>query len=336
VNTERIDEYIKELEAIKYYDKVKAENESLKIKVKELEEELKHEKSKVNELIQAKSSLEDKLNAKINEVESLSNELKVRDEEIIRLNSKVKELSSNIKVLEDLKVTVEGKTMKDTVRSILRAKDKKIEEYAIKMFNEWKEEWEKNDKPKEVLEKAIFLLNHTIDQLNNNNNNKELLLKEVVDAGLDKKVKEIIDSEIERRMDAEFTKRVEEESNRKANEKLEELKEIELPIWYNTYVEPRIMQLEAKIKDNALKALEGPWNITCDRCKTKLSVKINAYSIEYLLSKGYIEIECVNPNCLDISLFSNSRHKITVNLRNIIQLYLTHEQRFNYTDLLLS
>jgi hypothetical protein len=315
VSIERIDEYIKELEAIKYYDKVKAENESLQIKVKELEEELQHEKSKVNGLIQAKSSLEDELNAKINEVKSLRNELKARDEEIIRLNSKVKELSSNIKVLEDLKVTVEGKALKDAVKSILRAKDKKIEEYAIKMFNEWKEEWEKNAKPKEVLEKAIFLLKHTIDQIINNNN-KELLPKEVVDSGLDKKVKEIIDSEVERRIDDEFTKRVEEESNRKANEKLEELKENEWLSWYNTYVEPMIMQLEAKIKDNTLKALEGPWSITCDRCKTKFNIKLTPYGIESLLSKGYIETECNNLNCLDDF---NFRHKITVNLRDLIQ-----------------
>jgi len=66
---EKIDQYVKELEAIKYYDKIKAENIALITKVKELETKLLSEKKKLEELLKTNKDLEEHINAyKIEEV----------------------------------------------------------------------------------------------------------------------------------------------------------------------------------------------------------------------------------------------------------------------------
>ncbi|MEM0172600.1 MAG: hypothetical protein QXM60_06320 [Thermoplasmatales archaeon] len=75
-------------------------------------------------------------------------------------------------------------------------------------------EWEKSEKPKEVLNEAIKWLNHVVEQLSKPG--PRVFLKEVADAGLPEKVEQIIGSEVRRRLNAEFARRVEEESNRKA------------------------------------------------------------------------------------------------------------------------
>jgi len=125
---------------------------------------------------------------------------------------------------------------------------------------------------------------------------------------------------VRKRVNAEFLRRVEEESERKANEKLEKLKSTEWLRWYKVVVEPRILQLESQIRYNTIKTLEGPWIITCDKCGTKFQVVLTTEGVEELLREGSLTIECQNPNCTDSILFSSSRHKIKVTLKELIEL----------------
>ena len=122
------------------------------------------------------------------------------------------------------------------------------------------------------------------------------------------------------RVNAEFLRRVEEESECKANEKLEKLRSAEWLGWYKVVVELRILQLESQIRYNAIKTLEGPWIITCDKCGTKFQRALPTEGVEELLRRGSLMIECQNPNCINSILFLPSRHKIKITLKELIEL----------------
>ena len=311
---ERIDQYIKELEAIKNYEKVKAENASLLARVRELESRLSRERGRVGELLQVIKNLKERVRARDEEIESLREELSVREERIKSLESEVHDLTSRVRELEELKVLAEGKTLKEAEESFLKAKEGEIREQAQKLFNQMKSEWEERVKPREVSNEALKWLKHTIEQLSRPEPRN--YMKEVVDAGLPEKIEKIINSEVEKRINEEFLKRVDEESSKKALEKLEELKSVEWPNWYRTVVEPRIRQLESMIWSNVMKALEGPWIITCDKCGTRFQAQLTPEGIEELLRTGSVVIECPNPGCVDFIL----RHRIRIKLKQLIEL----------------
>jgi len=313
---EKIDQYVKELEAIKYYDKIKAENIALITKVKELETKLLSEKKKLEELLKINKDLEEQIKLKDNEVKALRNELRIKEEKIKELEEELKHLKSRVRELEELKILTEGKTLKEAEEYFLKVKENEIKILAKDLFNKFKSEWERKDKPKEVMNEAIKLLNHILEQLSKS---RPPIPKEVIDTGLLEKVREILNSEVEKRINAEFLRRVEEVSEHKALEKLEKLKSIEWPNWYKSVVEPRILQLESKLQSNIIKTLKGPWLITCDKCRTIFQVELTTNEVEDLLRTGDVMTECPNPNCVDTILFITSKHKIRITLRDLIE-----------------
>lgn len=314
---EKIDQYVKELEAIKYYDKIKAENIALITKVKELETKLLSEKKKLEELLKINKDLEEQIKLKDNEVKALRNELRIKEEKIKELEEELKHLKSRVRELEELKILTEGKTLKEAEEYFLKVKENEIKILAKDLFNKFKSEWERKDKPKEVMNEAIKLLNHILEQLSKSR--PPPIPKEVIDTGLLEKVREILNSEVEKRINAEFLRRVEEVSEHKALEKLEKLKSIEWPNWYKSVVEPRILQLESKLQSNIIKTLKGPWLITCDKCRTIFQVELTTNEVEDLLRTGDVMTECPNPNCVDTILFITSKHKIRITLRDLIE-----------------
>jgi chromosome segregation ATPase len=318
VSLERVDQYIRELEAIKHYDEVKAENALLSARVKEVEASLSSERKRVEELLQANKGLQEQIGARHAEPESLRDELRIKEGKIREVEEGLRRLSSRVKELEELKALTEAKTLKEAEELFLKAKEGEIKERAEKLFNQWKSEWERGDKPKEVLKEAVMWLKHTIELLSKPE--PRLFLKEVADARLPEKVEEVLNSEVKRRVDAEFLRRVEEESSRKALEELERLKSVEWPSWYRAVVEPRILQLESQMRNNAVRALEGLWILTCDKCGTKFQVRLTAQGMEELLKGGSMTIECPNPNCVDSFLLFSSRHKVSVTLKELIEL----------------
>jgi hypothetical protein len=321
MSLEKIDQYIKELMAIKYYDTVKLERDNLSKEVEGLRAELSNREAKVKELSQINEDSEKKIAESDKRIESLGNELKIKDANIKQSEERVKQLEARISELEGLKVIAEGNTLKEAKEAFLKAREEEIKMEAENLFNGMKTEWEKNVKPKEVLNEAIKWLSHTVEVLSKPG--PRFFLKEVDDAGLPDKVEGIISVEVKRRIDAEFLKRVEEESERKAKKKLEHLSSIEWPNWYKLNVEPRILGLEHKIKSNVVAILKGPWNIVCDKCNMKQSVELTPQGIEDVLRSGYVEIECSNPNCTDSSWFTTWRHKIRKSLSDLISTYIS-------------
>jgi len=315
---EKVDQYIRELEAVKNYERVKAENASLTARVKELESRLASEAGRVEELLQKVKELEDVVEARNDEIESLRKELSVRDGRIKGLEDEVERLNSRVKELEELKVLAEGKTLKEAEEAFLKAVESEVRERAQELLNQLKSEWEGKEKPREVLNEALKWLKHVIDQLSKQGPRN--FAKEVADSGLPEKVEEVIKSGVGRRINEEFVRRVEEESSKKALQKLEELKTVELPRWYKSVVEPRIRQLESAIQSNVMKTLEGSWIITCDKCGTKFQIQLTPEWVEELLRTGNIMIECPNPNCVDTFLAFTSKHKVKVTLKQLIEL----------------
>jgi chromosome segregation ATPase len=230
MSLEKIDEYIRELEAIKNYDRVKAERDSLLARVKELEASLSSEREKVEELHQIIKNLEEQVRMKSGEIESLKSELAAKDERIKSLEENLNNLSSRLKELEEFRAIVEGKTLEEAREAFMKAMEDEIEKRAQERFSKFKSEWEGRDKPREVSSEAITLLRRIIEQLGKPGPCP--LPEGVKETGLLEKIEEILSSEVKRRIDAEFLRRVEEESSRKAIEKLEKLKSIEWPNWY--------------------------------------------------------------------------------------------------------
>jgi DNA repair exonuclease SbcCD ATPase subunit len=303
MSLEKIDQYIRELEAIKYYGKVKKERDEALSRIKELEKSLEE-----------KGELKKKLEEKEKEVRDLKGALEGMNKELQETKLEINKLKSKINELENLKVTVEGKTLIEAKNAFLVAMNDEIEKRAHARFNSMKSEWEKAEKQKEIFKTATELLKQVIEK-------PDLLPKELIE--LSKKVKEIINSEVEKRLNSEFHRRVQEELDRKASSQLKQMMEIEWPKWYEINIEPKVIELERKINANVMSLLRGPWLITCDKCGMKQAVELTPERMEILLRpermeillrNGYVLIECQNPNCTDLLW----RHKINIPLRDLI------------------
>jgi len=126
-------------------------------------------------------------------------------------------------------------------------------------------------------------------------------------------------------LDSEFEKRVKENADAKAQARLSELVNTVWPVWFAQNIEPRVAELERKANENAFQLLRGPWTFTCDRCGVNCSEELAPFGIEQLLRKGRVEIDCVNPACEDVSFFSRRGHRFQVSLHELIEVYIRRE-----------
>ena len=225
-----------------------------------------------------------------------------------------------------------GEVSLDEARhDLLRAMDGEIEKRARERFEALKEEYEAT-MPRRVYERLVETLKGRLWP-------KEIAT--VIRAEAEKiangilyhsekwpdKFKEYYQKEVEAGvksgLDSEFERRVEERAEARARQRLRELANAEWPRWYSANIEPRIAELEAQARQNALQLLKGPWTFTCDRCQTKFDAELTASGIEGLLAKGQVNMECTNPACEDRSIFSSRRHTFTVSLHELIELYIS-------------
>jgi membrane protein involved in colicin uptake len=72
------------------------------------------------------------------------------------------------------------------------------------------------------------------------------------------KIDKSIKLEIEKRVDDDFRRRLELESNLRAEAKVKQVVDTEWPNYYRENIEPKVRELETKIKANALSVLKGP------------------------------------------------------------------------------
>lgn len=307
---EKIEQYVKELEAVKHYDQVKRERYVLARKVESLEAEV----SELKKSLAAKRSLTRKL----------KEELKQKANETEELNKNVKKLSSETLSLREVTRIVGDKklTLPQLRELVTRVKAEEIQVEAGKVFAEFKSSWEKKEKPKEVFRASCDALAEIIEHLKKPK--PHYFSKELGDLGLPTKVEKMLKADVDKRITNEFLRRVEAESDKKASEKLEALKNIEWPRWYSSNVQPKIAQLESLILGNVFKMLQEPRPITCDKCGMRFGdFELTSNGIDDLIRTGYVEIECQNTDCTDSFLFSTWRHKIKISLSDLISNYLT-------------
>jgi len=126
-------------------------------------------------------------------------------------------------------------------------------------------------------------------------------------------------------LDSEFEKRVKENADAKAQARLSELVNQAWPVWFAQNTEPRVAELERKANENAVQLLRGPWAFTCDRCGVNCSAELAPFGIEQLLRKGRVEIDCVNPACEDVSFFSRRGNRFQVSLHELIEVCIGRE-----------
>lgn len=280
MSIDTIERYLQELEAIKNYPQVKRDKEKLSQKVEEL---------KVN------------LDNALKEVSSLK-------------GSKAK--------LDGAKMTLEEARL-----DFIRAQDAEVEKRAADRFEKLKADYE-SKMPQLVYQRLRNIL-------------KQPRLPEEIAKPIDTEAKKKADAtlrdpdnwppwfrklyeeEVEKKVGAglnqEFDARVETAAITRARQKLRELTTTEWPAWYQANVDPKIVELESKIKAGAFQLLKGPWMFTCDRCGTRAEDEFTAGEVEQLLGTGQIKIACANPKCEDHSLFSTRRHTFTVSLYKLIE-----------------
>ncbi len=310
MSLENIEQYIKEVEAIKNYDRVKREKQVLEGRVKRLEDEV----SRCKESLENEKLIKEEHRE---EVEEKTTQLKQLEKKINELSSDVLSLKETVRIVGDERLSTT-----ELRERIAKVKAEEIKNEAERLLGEFKSEWEKNLKTKEVLTETLKQLEHIVKTLSKPK--PHYLSQEMWDSGIPEKVEKILNSEVNKRIDDEFMRRIEDKSDKKALEKLEILKTNEWPRWYNSNIEPKVARLEGLIRDNSLKMLKGPWTITCDKCGLKFGdIELTSEGIGDIIRTGNVEIECQNPNCTDSSLLSTWKHKVKVSLNNLIATYVT-------------
>jgi len=232
LNLDKIEQYIRELEAIRDYDRVKEDRDQLLLRVKEFEDKLSIERKKVEELSKANEEHNGLVEEKEEEIKRLMDENK----EFRRI---IESLNSRIRGLEELKFLAKGKSLKEAVEAFIKAKEEEIKRRAEELFPQMKREWEKKDKPREIQSEAIKLVKQIVEILRKPG--PRTWTKELVESSLPRQIETIIMSKVKK--------------------KLEYLKFIERQKWYEARVEPRILELESRMKTNAIAMLRGPWRI---------------------------------------------------------------------------
>jgi len=278
-----IEAYTRELEALRNYDRVKKERDELAERCPKLE-------TRVSELNEELASLKG-FNVRFVGEELTLGQAKV---EFVRAYNDEIERRANEKV-EVLKADLENKMPK-------------------LVYNKLIETLGKPPWPKEIAGAIEAKAKEIADGILRNEEKwpswfKKFYLEEVragVSAGLNE----------------EFERKVEMEATTRAEQKLRQLTTVEWPNWYNANIKPKLSDLEAKIKENAILILRGPWrNIKCDRCGTELGeIELTEQGMSDLLSRGHVEIECENFDCREWDRIRG--HKIRISLQDLIAAYI--------------
>ena len=252
------------------------------------------------------------------ELEAVKNYPKVRQEkdealnQVAELEKDLGEARKRISHLEQLPSRFEGKTYAEAEKAFLQAEENEIHRRADQLFKSAKEKWEKEDRPRETFDAAIFELKGVIQTLSSESSTK-YFTKEIIDAGIHNGITKILETEVKRRMDSEFLKRVEEESDEKSQIKLENLKSFEWPNFVATRISPIVQGMAERVDANVFVMLRGAWTFQCDKCGQSQSRGFSPSEIALLLNSA-LRIECSNPDCKDFL----GKHYIRTDLIGVI------------------
>ena len=196
----------------------------------------------------------------------------------------------------------------------------RIQAEALRLFNEYKTSWEKEEKNREVADEACKIT-QAIVTIHQRNPDQRFYSKQWLQLDLPKKIADIMDDGIKKGIDTEFTRRVNSDAEKKAQTRLKELQSGEWPRWLKTHVEPTAELLRSRIITNAIEALKGPWLSTCNKCNNETQVEFTPEQMENFLRTGQYFFPCPNQNCKDLL----GRHMIRGTLSNLISCKLMSE-----------
>lgn len=282
-----IERYIRELEAVKNYDKVVKERDELSKKVAALETGLKSTSQELAGYKELKVRLVDGGETSLDEARrdfltAMDTEIERRGGERFEALKREYEGEMPRLVYKRLVEILKAPARPEEIAAVIRAEAEKKVKGILYHIENWPDRF------------------------------KQYYRKEVgagVNSGLD----------------SEFSRRVEESAEVKARQRLSELVSVAWPAWFNKNIHPRIAELETRAKENALELLKGPWTFTCDRCGTRFNDELSAFGVEELVRKGEVRVDCDNPACQDHSLLSSGRHRFKVSLYDLIEVYIRRE-----------
>jgi hypothetical protein len=283
MSIDSIEKYIQELEAIKNYSQVRQERDDLSQEVEELKANLDHALEEITSLKNSKANLDG----------------------------------------ADM-------TLEEARLHFLQMQDAEVEKRAADRFERLRTDYE-SKMPELVYQRLCDILGQPawpeeITKLIDTETRKK------VDAILQHQerwppwFRKLYDGEVAHKVNAglneEFNARVEDAAEIKARQRLNQLITTHWPTWHRENVEPRIAELENKIRADALQLLRGPWIFICDRCGTNFNTELTAGDIGQLLKTGHIKITCANSECEDRSYFAARRHTFQVSLYDLIDIHI--------------
>ena len=222
-------------------------------------------------------------------------------------------LKTRIDDLNHVKAAAEGRTIAEAEAIFLKSMNEKIDRNADEKLTILKDDWAKKEKPKEVKAEATCQLKQVIEILRKPP--PKYFSMPVMEAGIPQMVEEMLEEEHKRRLNEDFEMKVEAESEKRALQKLRQKVKVEWP----NYVNPIVSDLRVLAETQILKLLQGPWDITCNKCVQAMRFIFNSANVATLIHDKSITLGCVNPNCKDLTFLP---HVMRVSLEFLISTRL--------------
>ncbi|MBA7654329.1 hypothetical protein ES703_62206 [subsurface metagenome] len=254
---------------------MKDELKAFEAYVKELEALKKYDE--VKRLRQEVSELKASLSEVQGERDKLKQELLVNmkaKEEACRLREALSRAEEELSMLKEAKVFLKGGdlTLEEAAHEFLKGREAEIKAKVERESEGLRKNFEAGV-PGLVYRKLLAILK-----------------KSDLPAEIAQVIEEKVEEKMQNRLDDEFEHRV----NEKALGRLQELKWTEwLP-----FIEAEVSSLGSSLK-TLVAELQGTWQLTCDRCQSRVTVEIGPRQIAALL-KGAQVAEC--PRCRDFNL----------------------------------
>jgi len=254
---------------------MKDELKAFEAYVKELEALKKYDE--VKRLDQEVSELKASLSEVQGERDKLKQELLVNmkaKEEACRLREALSRAEEELSMLKEAKVFLKGGdlTLEEAVHEFLKGREVEIGARVERELKGLKRNFEARA-PGLVYRKLLAILKKS---------DLPAEIAQVIEEKAEEKMQNLLDDEFEHRV------------NEKAMVRLQELKWTE----WRPFIEAEVSRLGSSLK-TLVAELQGSWQLTCDRCQSRVSVEIGPREIAALL-KGAQVAEC--PRCRDFNL----------------------------------
>jgi len=308
-----IERYTNELEALRYYPRLKEARDLLATEVTGLKERV--------------AQLEAQLKYQVSSVKALSPQLSEKEAEAKELTCRLEEMQREVSSLSSFKVNLtDGSelTLAEMRAQFLQAEEEDVERKVKERLRVLKKNIRRR-MPGLVHKRLTQVLKQTswppdiatiIDTTAREITDGILATRDQWPDWFKSYYIDEVNALVNRHLTAEFETGVQAE----AEKRLELMKAGE----WKEYAHSKARAVASSLKD-LLKELRGTWYFTCNRCGRGLSVDLSASDVGLLLEGGTIDITCTT--CLDPAPFpfilSIVRHKVvSLSLGEFLELYM--------------